>query len=130
MLFICEPNKDFFYASLYAIDWHNIIKSFDEGKKRLYLNIGDDGSNLTNDLLVQFQSVGPYVLANTYFYQTYVNEKLTDSVAQLREQLLVMIAMGDYFDNAKYGIAHTRWALESDVPFLLSNSKDRLLLKY
>ena len=127
MLFICEPNKDFFYASLYAVDWHNIIKSFDEGKKRLYLNIGDDGSNLTNDLLVQFQSVGPYVLANTYFYQTYVNEKLTDSVAQLREQLLVMIAMGDYFDNAKYGIAHTRWALESDVPFLLSNSKDRLL---
>ena len=126
MLFICEPNRDFFYASLFAIDWANIISSFDDGKKRLYLNIGDDGSNLTNDLLIQFQSVGPYVLANTFFYQSYVNEMLTDAVAQLREQLLVMIAMGDYFDNALYGIAHTRWALKNSVPFLLADAKRRL----
>ena len=126
MLFICEPNKDFFYASLYAINWREIIESFDEGKRRLYLNIGDDGSNLSNDLLAQFQSVGPYVLANTYFYQTHVNEKLADAVAQLREQLLVIIAMGDYFDNAKYGIAHTRWALENNIPFLRSDAKRRL----
>lgn len=126
MLFICEPNKDFFYASLYAIDWARIIETFDEGKKRLYLNIGDDGSNLTNDLLVQFQTVGPYMLANTFFYQTYVNDKLTDAVAQLREQLLVIIAMGDYFDNANFGIAHTHTALEKSIPFLLANTCKKL----
>lgn len=126
MLFICEPNRDFFYASLYAIDWANIISLFDDGKKRLYLNIGDDGSNLTNDLLVQFQSVGPYVLSNTFFHQSYVNEKLTDAVAQLREQLLVIIAMGDYFDNARYGISHTLWALDNKIPFLKSGIKKNL----
>ncbi|MFZ8170812.1 6-hydroxymethylpterin diphosphokinase MptE-like protein [Alteromonas macleodii] len=126
MLFVCEPNKDFFYASLYAIDWASVISAFDDGKKRLYLNIGDDGSNLTNDLLVQFQTVGPYVLANTYFYQSCVNDKLTEAIARLREQLLVIIAMGDYFDNAKYGIAHTKWALEHRVPFLLSDCRQRL----
>lgn len=126
MLFICEPSRDFFYASLFAVDWANIISSFDEGKKRLYLNIGDDGSNLTNDLLIQFQSVGPYVLANTFFYQSYVNERLTDAVAQLREQLLVIIAMGDYFDNAKYGISHTLWALKNKVPFLNKRVKKLL----
>ena len=123
MLFVCEPNKDFFFASLYAVDWSEIINSFDTGKKRLYLNIGDDGTNLTNDLLVQFQTVGPYVLANTFFYQTLFNEKLTDAVASLREQLLVIISMGDYFDNAKYGIAHTHWALKNEVPLLMSDSK-------
>ena len=126
MLFVCEPNRDFFYASLYAIDWSQIISSFDRGQKRLYLNIGDDGTNLTRDLLVQFQSVGPYILANTFFYQSYVNEKLTDAVAQLREQLLVIVAMGDYFDNAKYGLAHTKWALENNIPFLKKNTKDLL----
>lgn len=126
MLFVCEPNKDFFFASLYAVDWSEIINSFDTGKKRLYLNIGDDGTNLTNDLLVQFQTVGPYVLANTFFYQTLFNEKLTDAVASLREQLLVIISMGDYFDNAKYGIAHTHWALKNEVPLLMSDSKKLL----
>ena len=126
MMFVCEPNKDFFYASLYAVDWQTIIEAFDDGKKRLYLNIGDDGTNLTNDLLAQFQTVGPYVLANTFFYQSYVNDKLTEAVSRLREQLLVIIAMGDYFDNAKYGIAHTLWALENDVPFLMSGCKQKL----
>lgn len=125
MLFICEPNKDFFHASLYSLDWEKIISQFDDGKKRLYLNIGDDGTNLTNDLLMQFQSVGPYVLANTFFYQSYVNERLADAVAHLREQLLVIIAMGDFFDNAKYGIAHTHWVLKKQIPFLLKKSERR-----
>ncbi|MCQ8849613.1 DUF115 domain-containing protein [Alteromonas stellipolaris] len=117
-LFICEPNRDFFYASLFNVDWAEVIKSFDAEDKRLYLNIGDDGTNLTKDLLVQFQSIGPYVLASTYFYQGYYNELLVKAVSQLREQLQVIIAMGDYFDNAKYGIAHTRIAIKSDIPFL------------
>ena len=32
-------------------------------------------------------------------------------------------SLEDYFDNAKYGIAHTRWALTHSVPFLLEKSK-------
>lgn len=125
-LFICEPNKDFFFASLYAIEWHTILEYFEKKSRRLYLNIGDDGTNLTNDLLVQFQSIGPYVLANTYFYQSYYNEYLSSAVSQLREQLQVMIAMGDYFDNAKYGVSHTHWAIENNVPFLKHDASQRL----
>ena len=125
-LFICEPNKDFFYASLFTVNWDEILHCFDDGDKRLYLNVGDDGTNLTDDLLVQFQSVGPYVLANTYFYQGYYNERLVAAISQMREQLQVIIAMGDYFDNAKYGLAHTRVAIEKDTPFLLDNASSLL----
>ncbi|WOI36651.1 6-hydroxymethylpterin diphosphokinase MptE-like protein [Alteromonas sp. CI.11.F.A3] len=125
-LFICEPNKDFFYASLFTVNWDEILHCFDDGDKRLYLNVGDDGTNLTDDLLVQFQSVGPYVLANTYFYQGYYNERLVAAISQMREQLQVIIAMGDYFDNAKYGLAHTRVAIERETPFLLNNASSKI----
>ncbi|MDP2597875.1 motility associated factor glycosyltransferase family protein [Alteromonas stellipolaris] len=125
-LFICEPNRDFFYASLFTVNWDEILQCFDEGDKRLYLNVGDDGTNLTDDLLVQFQSVGPYVLANTYFYQGYYNERLVAAISQMREQLQVIIAMGDYFDNAKYGLAHTRIAIERDIPFLLNSASSQI----
>ena len=125
-LFICEPNKDFFYASLHALDWVTILDYFSKKERRLYLNIGDDGTNLTNDLLVQFQSIGPYVLANTYFYQSYYNEHLVKAISQLREQLQVMIAMGDYFDNARYGTAHTLWAIQNKIPFLKKNVSSQL----
>ncbi|MEW9797587.1 6-hydroxymethylpterin diphosphokinase MptE-like protein [Alteromonas sp. CYL-A6] len=125
-LFICEPNRDFFYASLYAIDWALILKKVDESKGRLYLNIGDDGNHLINDLLTQFHSIGPYVLANTYFYQGYYNPTLVSAVAQLREQLQVIISMGDYFDHSKHGIAHTRWSIEQGIPFLRNDVSQRL----
>ena len=120
-LFICEPNKDFFHASLYAIKWDEILAEIDENEGRLYINIGDDGTNLFKDLLEQFYSIGPYILANTYFYQSYYNSVLVSAIAQLREQLQVVISMGEYFDHARYGIAQTTEMLNRGAPFLRKN---------
>ena len=120
-LFLCEPNRDFFYASLHAIDWLNIFETIDKTDARIYLNIGDDGSHLFRDLLGQFHSIGPYILNNTYFYQSYYNASLNTAIAQLREQLQIVISMGEYFDHAYYGIAHTKEALGRGYPLLLAN---------
>ncbi|MAJ70889.1 MAG: DUF115 domain-containing protein [Alteromonadaceae bacterium TMED7] len=125
-LFICEPNRDFFYASLYAIDWSGILDKIDKNKCRIYINIGDDGSHLIQDLLRQFHSVGPYILANTFFYQGYFNAALISAIVQLREQLQVIIAMGDYYDHSRFGITHTKWALEQGFPLLVNNAGQQL----
>ncbi|GGO73899.1 6-hydroxymethylpterin diphosphokinase MptE-like protein [Bowmanella pacifica] len=117
-LFLCEPNRDFFYASLFAIDWAGILKQLDDRDARLYINIGDDGSHLFRDLLKQFYAVGPYILNNTYFYQSYYNGALNHAIAQLREQLQVVISMGEYFDHAYYGIAHTQEGFARGYPQL------------
>ena len=127
-LFICEPNKDLFYASLYMMDWAKILEGIDNNDGRLYINVGDDGSNLFRDLLSQFYSVGPYILANTYFYQTYHNEAMVQTISQLREELQVVIAMGENFDHARYGIAHTKETLSRGYPLLTSESSSKLPL--
>lgn len=125
-LFICEPNRDFFYASLYAIDWYGLLHRINDSGGRLYINIGDDGTHLFEDLLIQFQTVGAYILANTYFYQGYYNEKLVAAISQLREQLQVLIAMGDYYDHARYGVAHTWNAIRKGIPNLRKNASKYL----
>lgn len=125
-LFVCEPNRDYFYASLFAIDWHQILTRFDEANARIYINIGDDGSNIIEDLLSQFHTVGPYILANTFFFQSYHNAQLTNAIVQLREQLRVIVAMGDFFDHAKYGIAHTTWSVQHGIPYLKKQAKQCL----
>ncbi|MCF2948121.1 DUF115 domain-containing protein [Paraglaciecola aquimarina] len=125
-LFICEPNRDFFYASLFAIDWSEILEKIDKSESRIYLNIGDDGSNLFRDLLNQFYSIGPYILSNTYFYQCYYNDSLNEAISQLREQLQVVISMGEYFDHARYGITHTKEALLQGYHFLKSSPSQYL----
>lgn len=120
-IFICEPNRDFFYASLFAIDWLAILQGVDESGGRIYINIGDDGTNLFRDLLNQFYSIGPYILNSTFFFQGYYNARLNDSIAQLREQLQIVISMGEYFDHAKYGIAHTWAGIEKGYKHLIKN---------
>lgn len=119
-LFICEPNRDFFYASLFSIEWSDILHRLDNEGSRLYINIGDDGSHLFKDLLHQFYAIGPYMLNSTFFYQSYYNGALNQAVAQLREQLQVVISMGEYFDHAYYGITHTIEGLKRGYPFLSS----------
>ncbi|MCC2615102.1 DUF115 domain-containing protein [Aestuariibacter halophilus] len=125
-LFVCEPNTDFFYASLFAIDWQQLLQRVDEKGGRVYINIGDDGSHLFRDLLNQFYSIGPYILANTYFHQGYYNAALAEAIGQLREQLQVVISMGEYFDHARYGIAHTKHAFEQGAPFLKKAARRHL----
>lgn len=117
-LFICEPNPDFFYASLFAIDWGSIFQKFNNNESRIYINIGDQGANLFRDLLNQFYSIGPYILNNTYFYQSYYNSTLNSAIAQLREQLQIVISMGEYFDHAYFGIAHTKESFKRHYPIL------------
>lgn len=124
--FICEPNPDFFYASLFSVDWAKILKKIDQSDARLYLNVGDDGSNLFKDLLSQFYAIGLYILNNTYFYMGYRNDVLNKAVAQLREQLQIVISMGEYFDHAYYGINHTVEAIKRNYPFLKANPKQFL----
>jgi len=125
-LFICEPNPDFFYASLFAIDWQNIFETVEKSESRIYLNIGDDGTNLFRDLLSQFYAIGPYILNSTYFYQSYYNASLNSAISQLREQLQVVISMGEYFDHAYYGIAHTKEGMRRKIPVLASNPASKL----
>jgi hypothetical protein len=125
-LFICEPNPDFFYASLFAIDWQAIFETVEQSETRIYLNIGDDGTNLFRDLLSQFYAIGPYILNSTYFYQSYYNASLNSAISQLREQLQVVISMGEYFDHAYYGIAHTKEGMRRKIPVLASNPASKL----
>jgi hypothetical protein len=125
-LFVCEPNPDFFYASLFAIDWQAIFETVEESETRIYLNIGDDGTNLFRDLLSQFYAIGPYILNSTYFYQSYYNASLNSAISQLREQLQVVISMGEYFDHAYYGIAHTKEGMRRKIPVLASNPASKL----
>ncbi|GMM71433.1 hypothetical protein MTsDn5_13850 [Alteromonas gracilis] len=123
-LFLVEPNRDFFYASLFSIDWATILQKIDEKEGRLYLNIGDDGTHLGKDILRQFQTIGTYNLTNTYLLKGYDNSLLEPAINKLREELRLIVAMGDYFEHSRYGVAHTKWALENKVR-LLSELDDK-----
>ncbi len=120
-LFICEPNPDFFYASLFAIDWDKILRDIDKNEKRIYLNIGEAGSALYADINNQFYAAGPHLLADTYFFQAYHNSSLSRVIKDLRDELRVTFAIGENLDHALYGISQTKYALQHKIPAMAAN---------
>lgn len=117
-LIICEPNPDFFYASLHAIDWTQIFDRANEGEHKLYINIGEASSQLFKDLMSQFLVIGPHVLNETFIMQSYHNPLLHQVLSEVRQQLQVIFAMGENFDHVAYGIAHTVDAMQKKTPAL------------
>ncbi|MBV2127879.1 motility associated factor glycosyltransferase family protein [Arsukibacterium indicum] len=121
-LYICEPNLDFFAASLRVTDWASIIERADQQQCRIYLNLGGDGSTYFYDLMAQFYQVGAYSIANTYMLSSYFNHSMQKSISDLRSELRVVLALGEYFDHARYGVAHTYNSLAKQHKFLKQDS--------
>jgi hypothetical protein len=117
-LIICEPNPDFFYASLHALDWAPIFKQINDGEFKLYINIGESSSLLFKDLMTQFLVLGPHLLNQTFIAQAYHNPMLHQVMCEVRMQLKVIFAMGENFDHVAYGIAHTVKAMQNKIPAL------------
>lgn len=111
-LYICEPNIEHFYASLFTLDWQLLLEQAEQTGRRIYLNIGGDGSDYFNDLMQQFYTVGAFTIANTYMLQTNNAPSLTAAVKKLKSQLGVVLTIGDYYDHARFGISHTFKSLE------------------
>lgn len=117
-LYLCEPNSDFFYASLYTTDWVDILTSAEQNGRRIYLNIGGTGQEYFADFAEQFYHSGAYAIADTYMMSSYYSPSLTQAIRTLRSQLRVILALGEYFDHVRYGIAHTYHSLQQQHAFL------------
>ncbi|MDP4535893.1 DUF115 domain-containing protein [Alkalimonas collagenimarina] len=123
-LYICEPNLDFFLASLHVVDWSKIIRRADQAGQRIYFNLGGDGADYFSDLMAQFYQVGAYSIANTYLLSSYFDAEMHQSISTLRSELSIVLALGEYFDHARYGIAHTYFNLKYRCRFLKLGSED------
>ncbi len=117
-LMICEPNIDFFYASLQCVDWEQILLRADTAGQRIYLNLGGNGSHYFHDLMAQFYQIGAYSVADTYMLCSYYNVSMQKAIGDLRADLKVVLALGEYFDHAYYGISHTFHGLENGYRFM------------
>ncbi|WNO61821.1 6-hydroxymethylpterin diphosphokinase MptE-like protein [Rheinheimera sp. MMS21-TC3] len=106
-LYIFEPNVDFFYASLFSFDWQQFFDTATKQEQQIYLNIGGSETDYFADIMQQFYQAGAHTIADTKMLQAYENPFLTRDIELLKHQLKVILAMGDYYDEARFGISHT-----------------------
>ncbi|WP_432467961.1 motility associated factor glycosyltransferase family protein [Agarivorans sp. Z349TD_8] len=121
-----EPNIDFFFSSLSTIDWSNILEKYDERGAKLYLNIGDDGTHMFDDIHLRLQSYGIHILSYTFFYVSYFQHEMDKNIKLTREQFKVLLNVSEFYDHAFYNLNHTRDSFMKNCRYMLRNKPKSL----
>ncbi|WP_026972607.1 6-hydroxymethylpterin diphosphokinase MptE-like protein [Aliagarivorans marinus] len=121
-----EPSWDFFFASLMLIDWAEIMKRAEESESNLYLNIGDDGTNMYKDIHRRFQFSGMHILSYTFFFVGYYSQSMAESLKNTREQLKVFLNISEYFDHCFYNITHTNACFRDKCYLMLKDKSEQV----
>lgn len=106
-LFICEPDYELFFASLYCIDWASLIKKIDDDNNCLFLHIGETFEQFQRSLRMVAEDLGVNTVINSFCYQHYPSEEVNKSIKSFfKDYYLLHQGMG-FYNDAITGLAHT-----------------------
>lgn len=117
-LYICEPSRDLFYASLFSCDWKSVLEMIDERDGNVVINIGVDYEQFTVDLLNELKDKGMFNSVNSMLYQHYPSEKLTKLIKRLEKDFYLLAAGWGFFDDGVISIAHEYANAKRGLPLL------------
>ncbi|MFT5162232.1 MAG: hypothetical protein ACI9FJ_000800 [Alteromonadaceae bacterium] len=122
-LYICEPDQDWFFASLYTCDWKEILETVDERDGYIFFHLGVSYEQFITDFINELKDKGSFNAVNALLYQHYPSEKLTQIIQQFNHDFH-MVSMGwGFFDDGIISIAHDFANAKNNAPILKRNAK-------
>ncbi len=120
-LFVYDSEEDFFYASLYCIDWPLICDHFTKKSGTILLQIGNHPQQSINDIISYRKQIGLHNTANTQFFTHFLNKSNTDFNKRFRKQFQLTGADMGYIDDERISLAHTVHNLNQQHPILIDS---------
>lgn len=117
-LYIYEPNPEFLYWSLFTTPWYEILPEQKTKGTHLYLNVGDDGTYIQEDMFSQFHSEGGYLTASAFFFIPVHYPSMQPHINQLRRDFESYLMLSEYFDHVRFNISHTKANFERGAEVL------------
>lgn len=124
-LFICEPDEELFYASLFCIDWSKIIHDIDAQGRCLFLNIGIDYSDFFKSVFAVSEDIGAFSLINSFCYQHYPSEEINQTIKEFFDNYYHLHHGFGFYNDAITGLAHAIHNIEDGIPCFISNIKGK-----
>ena len=127
-LFICEPDEELFYASLFCIDWSKTIIDIDEQGGCLFLNIGIGYDEFFQSVFAISEDIGAFSLINSFCYQHYPSENINKAIKEFFDNYYHLHHGFGFYNDAITGLSHAIHNIENNVPCFISNKKGRAVV--
>ncbi|MEW6989339.1 6-hydroxymethylpterin diphosphokinase MptE-like protein [Colwelliaceae bacterium 6441] len=122
-LYLCEPNCDWFYASIYTAEWKTILETIDERDGSTHLYLGASYKDFTNDFLDSLKDKGSFNAVNAALYQHYPSKELEKLVKNFSEDFHRCSIGWGFFDDGVLSIAHDYENGKRKVPLLKKSAQ-------
>lgn len=122
-LFICEPDIELFYASLFCTDWAEIIQNVESNDGALFIQVGLSYKDFFDSLHGIAGDIGAFSLVRSFCYQHYPSKDVNQLIKSFFERYFeLQSGFGFYNDNID-GLAHAIHNIQNGVSFFVANSQ-------
>ncbi|TMO86759.1 motility associated factor glycosyltransferase family protein [Pseudoalteromonas ruthenica] len=105
-MFICEPDPELFFASLFCIEWDKVIEKIDDSDGCLFINIGLDYQAFFEDVFRLAGEIGAFSTSMSFCYQHYPSEKINQLIKTFFENYYQLHQGFGFYNDAITGLAH------------------------
>lgn len=120
-LFIFEPDRNLFYASLFSFDWHELLTYLENENLGLHLFIGQDENNLMQDMQKELTKRGLFLSSNSLSFFHYPSEEIFKLAMKVTQEFYLLNTGWGFFDDNLFAIAHSAENISMNIPFLLND---------
>ncbi|MBZ9610212.1 motility associated factor glycosyltransferase family protein [Rheinheimera maricola] len=120
-IYICEPDFELFFASLYCLDWSAVIETVNQQNASLFLQIGITYEDFVQKLVALNSQVGAFSIINCFCYQHYPSENINKLIKNFFENFYQFQSGFGFYNDAVTGLAHAVHNIEKSAHFLNRN---------
>jgi hypothetical protein len=126
-IFICEPDFELFYASLYCCDWGRIVERVNNNNSSLFLLIDVSYDNFFPKLSSITEDVGAFSIVNSFCFQHYPSDEINRSIEAFFNNFYLLLLGFGFYNDAVTGLSHSIYNSRGKSFFL--EKKQRFKLK-
>ncbi len=106
-IFVCEPDFNTFYASLYCTDWGDIFKKADVESGCIFLHIGISYETFFREIQKISENIGAFSLISSFCYQHTPGSEVNALIKEFFDKFYQLQLGYGFYNDAVTGLAHT-----------------------
>lgn len=125
-LFLCEPDFDTFYASLFCTDWEKIFSKADVESGCVFLHIGVTYETFFQEIQKICENIGAFSLISSFCYQHTPGAEVNALIKEFFDKFYQLQLGYGFYNDAVTGLAHTIENVnENKTPLFIAPEKQK-----
>lgn len=104
-LYLYEYDLDFFYYSLFAIEWQPVLERYNQDGRTIHFFLGVEAEEFTEKYLRQLEENGYFMAPETYLHIAYSSPENDLAIAYFKKHYARQVMGWGFFDDALIGVA-------------------------